>query len=181
MTRDLPRPSSARALSTLTCASSPITTSSSGAEKSPRASTSQPSRARSAWRAAASAVKFASVAPVTKPPAVPAGSASASTIQRSATASTRAVPGVTSERAEFWSHAVASTFAATAAGSAPPMTNPKKRGPAVAMVAGPTISSRSARIAVASAGSAGRGTSSAARPSIAAADGATGRSPIVSR
>ena len=42
----------------------------------------------------------------------------------------------------FWSHAVASQFAASAAGREPPMTKPKKRGPAIPIVAGdPTSSS----------------------------------------
>ena len=39
-------------------------------------------------------------------------------------------------RPVFWSHAVASQFAASDTGSAPPMTKPKKRGPAMPIVAG---------------------------------------------
>ncbi len=44
--------------------------------------------------------------------------------------------GVATNRPAFWSQALASQFAASAAGSEPPITNPKKRGPAVATVAG---------------------------------------------
>ncbi len=49
------------------------TTWTAGAPKSPWASTSQPTRCSTAWRAAASAVKLATVAPVTNAPPQPAG------------------------------------------------------------------------------------------------------------
>ena len=51
------------------CTSPPSTTCTSGAPKSPLASTSQPAPRSSAFRAAASAVKFAIVAPVREPDA----------------------------------------------------------------------------------------------------------------
>ena len=81
-TRSPPRPSSASAFSTLTCTSSPTTTRSGGAPKRPFASTFQPWRASSAWRAAARPLWFAVVAHVTKPTPVPAGRASTSSSQR---------------------------------------------------------------------------------------------------
>ena len=65
------------------------------------------------------------VAPVTKPPPVPVGRPSTSATQRSATASSRAAAGDITARAAFWSQAAISHAAATAAGSAPPVTNPK--------------------------------------------------------
>jgi hypothetical protein len=68
---------------------------------------------------------FAPCAPVTKPLDTPSGSPSSSTSQPDATCSSAAATGeVTTENA-FWSHAVASQSAATAAGSALPKTKPK--------------------------------------------------------
>ena len=58
-----------------TCTSSPTTTRSGGAPKRPFASTSQPWRARSAWRAAPSPLRLAVVAQVTKPTPVLGGQA----------------------------------------------------------------------------------------------------------
>ena len=52
-----------------------VTTVTGGAPCRPCRSTSQPARARTPWRAAASAVKLAIVAPVTNPTLVPAGKA----------------------------------------------------------------------------------------------------------
>ncbi len=71
----------------VTCASSPITTSISGAPKRPRASTSHPRRASTAWRAAASAVKFAIMQPVVKPTLASRGSRRTSSSQPAATSS----------------------------------------------------------------------------------------------
>ena len=65
-----PNPTSESAFCTLACTSSPTTTVSGGAPNNPCASTSQPARANSACRAAASAEKFAAVAQVTNPPAL---------------------------------------------------------------------------------------------------------------
>ena len=65
-----------------TCTSSPTTTRRRGAPCRPSASTSQPARRSSSWRAAASAVKFAMWQPVTKPTLAPAGSPSRSISQR---------------------------------------------------------------------------------------------------
>ncbi len=89
-------------------ASSPTTTVTGGAPISPCASTSQPARASTAWRAAASAHKLATVAPVTNAPAHSGGSCNTSSSQRNATCSNTAVPGLTRCSALFWSHALAS-------------------------------------------------------------------------
>ena len=70
-------------------------------------------------------VKFAIVAPVAKPTPASAGSPSASSTHRSATASTAAAAGDDVRVKPFWSHADASQSAPSAAGSTPPVTNPK--------------------------------------------------------
>ena len=56
------------------------------------------------------------------------------------------------------------------------MTKPKKRGPALAMVAGEPISSSSARTSAASLGPAGNGSRNVARRATASGDAATARS-----
>ncbi len=180
-TRLRPRPSRPSDLIMLGWASPPTTTVIGGAPNRPSASTFQPVRASTAWRAAARAVKLATVAPVTKAPPVPAGRPVMSTSQRSATCSRCAVPGVTAYRAQFWSHAPASQFAASVTGSEPPMTKPKKRGPAIAMVAGATTRSSKSSVAAASPGPSGRGSSSTDSAAVAAADGATARPASESR
>ena len=68
---------------------------------------------------------FAPCAPVTKPLETPSGSPSTSTSQSAATCSSAAATGDSTTEKPFWSHAVASQSAATAAGSALPMTKPK--------------------------------------------------------
>ena len=78
-----PKPTSPSALISVGCASSPITTVIGGAPKRPSASTSQPWPASTACRAAASALKLAIVAPVTKAAPQPAGSAKRSRIHSS--------------------------------------------------------------------------------------------------
>ena len=89
--------------------------------------------------------------------------------------------GVGESNAAFWSHAVASQFAASAAGSEPPITKPKKRGPAMAMVAGEPSSSSSASTSAASDGPSGNGSRRSARRATASAGGATPRSWIPAR
>src|SRR5205814_41020 len=78
------------------------------------------------------------------------------------TSSTAAVPGLIWLSAAFWSQAPASQLAASAAGNVPPMTKPKYRGPAIAVVAGPTTSSSRARTSWSAIGLSGNGTSSSA-------------------
>jgi hypothetical protein len=101
--------------------------------------------------------------------------------QRSATSSSRVTPGDGCASAAFWSQAVASQLPATVTGSAAPMTKPKKRGPAIAIVAGETSASRRASTAAGSAGPAGGGSSSASSAATAAAVGATARAPRPSK
>ena len=84
-------------------------------------------------------------------------------------------------RAAFWSHAAASQLAPTATGRAPPVTKPKKRPPAVAIVAGEPTASSDASTAAASVGPSGIGVRSSARRSSAAGAGATARSGSVAR
>ena len=165
-----------RALNREGCASSPTTTVIGGAPNSPSDSTSQPSRASTSWRAAASATKFATVAPVTKATSDEAGRPRSSSSQRRATDSSVAPIGDATTRPAGWSQAAASQFAATVTGSEPPMTKPKKRRPAVPRVAGDPTSSRSARVSRGSTGRRGSGSSSRVSPSSASSEGATARS-----
>ncbi len=80
---------------------------------------------------------------MTNPATVVCGRPKRSTSHRCATCSSVAATGEAVNAPAFWSQAVASHEAATVTGIAPPMTKPKKRGPAVAVVAGePTSSSR---------------------------------------
>ena len=67
------------------------------------------------------------VAPLTNTASVAAGSPSSSTSQDRVTRCRRAATGLITGSAAFWSHAVASQPAASAAGSVPPVTNPKYR------------------------------------------------------
>jgi hypothetical protein len=121
------------------------------------------------------------VAPVTKPAPVPSGRPSSSTSQRNATSSMVAVAGEPGHPAAFWSQVPASQFAATVAGSDPPVTQPKKRPPVVAIVAGDPASSSSASVAAGSLGPSGSASSKRANPWIAADAGATPRLSSVSR
>ncbi len=92
---------------------------------SPCSSTSQPARASSAPRAAASPVTFAICAPVVSPTPDSGGRPSRSSSQPQATSSATAAAGEETALNAFWSHADASQSAASAAGSAPPVTKPK--------------------------------------------------------
>ncbi len=70
-------------------------------------------------------MKWAIVAPVVNPTDVPAGSPSSSTSQSAATSSTTEAAGVPRYRPTFCSQVEVSQSAARAAGTEPPMTNPK--------------------------------------------------------
>ena len=70
-------------------------------------------------------VKLDVVAPVAKPTAAVRGSPSASSTQRSATASMAAAAGELTRLNAFWSQAEVSQSEPSAAGSAPPVTKPK--------------------------------------------------------
>ena len=91
----------------------------------PSSSTSQPARRRTAWRAAARAVTLAMVAPVVYPTDEPVGRPRSSSSQPAATSSTTAAAGEWMNRPTFWSHVDTSQSVARAAGTEPPMTNPK--------------------------------------------------------
>ena len=86
-------------------ASAPAMTRIGGAPVKPCSSTSQSTRASTACRAAASALKLAIVAPVTKAPALPAGKRRTSSNQSSAISSSAAATGDAATRPPFWSHA----------------------------------------------------------------------------
>jgi hypothetical protein len=94
---------------------------------SPAVSTSWPARPSTSCLAAARAVKLAICPPVTKPTDTWAGSPSSSASQRPATSSTTPAAGPATCSPAFWSQAAVSQSAASAAGSAPPITKPKKR------------------------------------------------------
>ena len=89
------------ALRTVVWTSAPTTTVTGGAPTRPWPAASQPCRVRTASRAAARQVAFAIVAPVTNPPARPAGNPSSSVIQRSATEFNRAAAGDITDSAAF--------------------------------------------------------------------------------
>ena len=123
-TSGAPRPRYRSARSMLSCRSPPTITRTRGASVRPCLPTSQPTRRNVSSRAAARQVKLDIVAPVAKPTALPAGSPSRSSSQLLATSSTAEYAGVTSRMPAFWSHALVSQSAASAAGWLPPMTIP---------------------------------------------------------
>jgi len=94
------------------------------------------------------------------------------------TSSSAAPIGQIADMPASWSHAPASQCAASAAGKVPPTTKPKKRPPAVAVVAGEPISSSTARTVEGSVGPSGSGSSKTASRPRASGDTAT---PRVSR
>ncbi len=120
-----PRPSRRSALNTVAWDSSLTIRRSAGAPASPRASTSQPARSSTAWRAAASAVTLAICAPLVRPPPAGCGSPSRSFAHASTVVSAVAAAGDIVCRPAFWSQAEVSQSAASAAGSDPPVTKPK--------------------------------------------------------
>ena len=158
------------------CTSSPTITVTGGAPLRPRSSTSHPTRASTACRAAASAVRLATVAPVTKPATVVGGRPKSSTSQRCVTCSSLAATGEAVKAPPFWSHAAASQSAATATGCDPPMTKPKNLGPADAIVAGEPASSSRAITRSGSSGPSGSASSKRSRPASASTSGLTARS-----
>ncbi len=100
----------------MSCRSAPTSTRTRGAPLSPSAATSQPARDSTASRAAARHVKFDIVAPVTNPTPLPAGKPSTSSSQAEVMSSTAECAGVTRRSPAFWSHALTSQSAASAAG-----------------------------------------------------------------
>ena len=84
------------------------------------------------------------MAPVVNPTLTPAGNPNRSASQAPATSSATAAAGPMTYSPAFWSHAEVSQSAPSAAGSDPPITNPKNRGPALAMR--PSIGGRHERV-----------------------------------
>ena len=76
----------------------------------------------------------------------------------------------------FWSQALVSQSAASAAGTLPPMTNPKKRGPAVAMRPPSALAARASTTSTGSSPDSGSGPPNRRRSSSSGTVGATGRS-----
>jgi hypothetical protein len=110
--------------------SSPRSMRTGGAPISPSASTSQPTFASTAFRAAPTHVKLAMVAPVTKPTVHSGGRRRISSSHRAATVSAAADAGEQTGLAPFWPQALVSMSAATPTGCEAPITQPKKRRPA---------------------------------------------------
>ena len=108
----------------MSCRCAPASTRTRGAPDSPSRPTFQPTRPSTASRAAARQVKLDIVAPVTKPTPLAAGSPSRSSSQALVTSSTAAWAGLTARSTAFWSQALTSQSAPSAAGWAPPMTMP---------------------------------------------------------
>ena len=132
------------------CASAPISTSTGGAPNRPSASGSQPASSSTPVRAAARPMALATVAPVEKPMELSGGRSSTSSSQRSATASIAAVAGVGEWYPVFWPHAETSQSAATPAGCEAPITQPKKRGPAIGISPGAACVARASMTSPAS-------------------------------
>ena len=114
-----------------------------------------------------------------KAPQVPSGRPAASITQRSAAASSATVAGVAAAKAVFWSQAEAIQSAARPTGYEPPMTQPKNREPAMAIVAGAATSASRRSASSGSPGPDGSGPSRGLRSTPLS--GATGLSSMPSR
>src|SRR6185437_15840457 len=109
------------------------------------------------------------------------GSFSTSSNHFRQTCSSVAAIGDETKSPAFWSHAAASQLAARAAGTEPPITKPKNRGPAIATVAGDPTSSSVRSTSSGLAPWAGKASSSSERRARASAVGATPRCSSVCR
>src|SRR5665648_607842 len=158
-----PMPRNARERQIVACASAPTITATGGQEASPSRSGSYPALRSTVHRATARQVVLAIWLPVTRPTPLPVGSASRSTSQLATTSSHTAAAGEDTPDAEFWSQADAIQSAPTAAGSEPPVTKPKYRGPAVATRPGSAAATRSSITDAGSAPDSGTGPPKAAR------------------
>ena len=134
-----------------------------GAPPRPRASTSHPAPASTWWRAAARPVAWA----IWQPVVMRERRARRQPEQLGQPAADDLLGHGGGRRgdvqAAFWSHAEASQSAASAAGSEPPNTKPKKRGDWLAMRPGPAASTSASSTARGSDGPSGNGPPSAAR------------------
>src|SRR5688500_3268869 len=141
-----PIPRIASALSALGWTKPLESTGTAGRPASPSAPTSRPWRSPHHWRAAASPMRLAVVAPVERAPPHSAGSSKSSFSQSTATRSSRVPSGEPTLLKAFWS---------SAAGVTPPVTKWKKRGPGepVAASSPPSSSSSAATAPVPSSGS----------------------------
>jgi hypothetical protein len=119
---------------------------------------------------------LAIVAPVTKPTSASAGSPSRSSSQPAAACSTAVVPGVAKRIAVFWSQLLTSQSAPSAAGSVPPMTQPKNRPDGIAIRPGSTSPASRSTTFAGSVGPSGNGSASSAASSSAVTRGGIGRS-----
>jgi hypothetical protein len=121
-------------------------------------------------------VKLAICTPVTKPTDAPAGSPSSSVSQPPTTCSVTAAAGPRTCRPAFWSQAAVSQSAASAAGFAPPTTNPKYRPLGEATRPGAAAATRAATTLAGSSGPSGSGPPRVVCSSSRLAPAATGRS-----
>ena len=119
-------------------------------------------------------MKLAIVPPVTNPTSDVDGSPSRSSSQLAATSSVAAEPGVTNRMPVFWSQALTSQSAPSAAGSVPPITQPKNRPDAIAISAGSTLRASRSMTSAGSVGPSGSSPPSAATTWSAVACGGTG-------
>src|SRR6267143_16038 len=147
----------------------------------PWAATSQPARASTCWRAAARQVVLAIWPPVTIPIPVPEDSPNSSVNQPITVSSTTAAAGESTNRPAFWSHALVSQSAPTAAGRLPPITKPKNRGPAVPTNPGSARFASSSITRPAGSPCSGSGPPRATRIASAPAAAPTGRALTPSR
>jgi hypothetical protein len=123
--RFMPKPSTRSAFFTVMCTVAETTTRISGAPLRPSPSKSQPLRASSARRAAATQASVHALALVPKPTALSRGRSRISSTQRAATCSIAAAAGEFTADDAHWSHASTMRSAAAAAGSVAPITKPK--------------------------------------------------------
>ena len=115
------------------------------------------------------------VAPVVKPTSEPGGSPSSSSSHRAAASSAAAAAGVASRMPEFWSQALTSQSAASAAGRVPPITQPKNRPDGIAIRPGSASAASSSITAAGSVGPSGSGAEKSSVSSSAVRRGPTGR------
>ncbi len=119
--------------------------------------------------------------PVTNPNEASSGSPSRSFSHPPATSSTTAAAGEVARLNAGWSHPTASMSAAVAASSAPPITNPKYRGPVVPTRPGSTASTSWSTTSAAGTGPSGSSPNAARRSSTPTPAGNAARSPTSSR
>ena len=142
-TDERPTPTMASALSALAWMKPLESTGTAGSPAMPSLPMSRPCCSPHHCRAAARPMKLAAVAPVVSAPPHSAGSAKSSFSQSSATVSRRVPSGEPTQLKAFWSSAVASQSAPSAAGVTPPVTKWKKRGPEEPVAASSPVRSSS--------------------------------------